>query len=91
MCTLTAIYPPEMIGVLDLTIFEFSFLELNNRKILEDLQHKKQLILQKGVSAVTSIPVNSANQLNSSMPLVEYFFLISFKLKSIQINFLFFS
>lgn len=48
------------------------FPELNNRKILEDLQIKKQLILQKGVSAVGSAPVNNANQLNTSMPLVVY-------------------
>ncbi|XP_031628077.1 SOSS complex subunit C homolog B isoform X2 [Contarinia nasturtii] len=30
--------------------------ELNNRKILEDLQHKKQLILQKGLMQVNSQP-----------------------------------
>lgn len=54
--------------------FHFSFFvsELNNRKILEDLQIKKQLILQKGVSAVGSTPVNNANHLNASMPLVAY-------------------
>lgn len=44
--------------------------ELNNRKILEDLQHKKQLILQKGVSPVAGIPVINANHIASSMPLV---------------------
>ncbi|XP_031628075.1 SOSS complex subunit C homolog isoform X1 [Contarinia nasturtii] len=44
--------------------------ELNNRKILEDLQHKKQLILQKGVSPVAGIPVNNANQITNSMPLL---------------------
>lgn len=48
----------------------FSIPELNNRKILEDLQHKKQQIIQKGVSPIVAsfqnIPVNN-------MPLVEYF------------------
>lgn len=50
--------------------------EINNRKILEDLQLKKQqLILQKGVSPVLSaispnFPVYTANNVNS-MPLVE--------------------
>lgn len=49
-------------------------LELNNRKILEDLQHKKQLILQKGVSPVVAgLPVNNAQITNCSMPLVEKF------------------
>lgn len=54
------------------------FSELNNRKILEDLQIKKQLILQKGVSAVGSTPVNNANQLNTSMPLVVHLFYTHF-------------
>lgn len=50
-------------------------LELNNRKILEDLQHKKQLILQKGVSPVVGVPVNNANHIASSMPLVAHAYL----------------
>lgn len=56
-------------------IFIFRFLELNNRKILEDLQQKKQLILQKGVSPVAGLPVNNANHIINSMPLVENNFL----------------
>jgi len=39
--------------------------ELNNRKILEDLQHKKQLIIQKGVQ-VNSPLVQGLPQQNTS-------------------------